>query len=69
MTTYNFEQIAAFIAGLTLVVTNLAALYKAVKNSGMLEVALRRLDDHSRRIDAQGDEINTVALATAPPKK
>jgi len=65
----GFAEIAAAIAGITLIVTNLGALFMAIKNTGVITVLKERLDDHSRRITNQGAEIVAVAQAQEPPKQ
>jgi hypothetical protein len=64
----SLTEIAGIIASLTLIVTNLGALFLAIKNTGVISVLKDRLDDHSRRIDAQGSEITQVAQNQEPPR-
>jgi len=64
----SLTEIAGIIASITLIVTNLGALFLAIKNTGVISVLRERLDDHSRRITNQGSEINTIAQNQEPPK-
>jgi hypothetical protein len=65
----NLTEIAGIIAGLTLIVTNLGALFLAIKNTGVISILKDRIDDHSRRIDDQGSEIVKVAQNQEPPRE
>jgi len=68
ITCMSLTEIAGIIASITLIVTNLGALFLAIKNTGVISVLRERLDDHSRRITNQGSEINTIAQNQEPPK-
>ncbi len=58
-------EIATTITALTLVVTNLTALFSALKANGAVKAILGRLDDHSRRITTVNQEVKAVAIDVA----
>lgn len=64
----TLTEIATGIAAVTLIVTNLTALWKSISNSGALDLIKQRLDDHSRRITEQGKEVTQVAMNQEPKK-
>jgi hypothetical protein len=61
-------EIAAVTAALSLIVSNLTALWLAIKNTGIISVVRERLDDHSRRISSVSSVITQVALQTETNK-
>ncbi len=64
----NLTAIATGITALTLIVTNLTALYKAIAASGAISALQDRLNDHSRRISATNAEVIEIAKSVEPPK-
>ncbi len=58
----TLAEVSGIIAAVTLIVTNLTALFSAIKANGAVKSILERLNDHSRRITEVNKEVTKVAV-------